>query len=152
LASLGIGGLHKSVAVPSQLYYPPPGAAGTDKPLSGIRIAVSDALAINGVSRTLSSRAWEAVHPEASKESARLVKDLVSMGAVIVGKTKTSQFSASRDWIDVSAPFTPRGDQYQRFIGSSAGASASLTGYNWLKYIVTDDGMGRYVPSLRSTS
>lgn len=128
------------MAVPSQLYYPPPGAAGPAKPLSGIRVAVSDTVSINGVSRTLSSRAWEAVHPEASKESAKLVKDLVNMGAVVVGKTKTSQFSASRDWIDMSAPFTPRGDQYQRFLGSSAGASASLTGYNWLKYVVADDG------------
>jgi hypothetical protein len=63
------------------------------------------------------------------------------MGAVIVGKTKTSQLTASRDWIDVPAPFSPRGDQYQQPEGSSAGASASLTGYEWLLHVIADDGM-----------
>ena len=59
----------------------------------------------------------------------------------MVGKTKTGQFTAGRDWIDVHAPFSPRGDHYHRFMGSSAGASASLTSYDWMSFAVADDGM-----------
>jgi hypothetical protein len=68
------------------------------------------------------------------------VQQLVSLGAVVVGKTKTTQFTAGRDWIDVFAPFSSRGDHYHRLVGSSAGAFASLTGYDWLRHVVADDG------------
>ncbi|KAK0383810.1 hypothetical protein NLU13_9721 [Sarocladium strictum] len=142
LGALDKQGLHKAVPVPSKLYYPPPAVSGPDQPLSGVRIAVTDAMSIRGVPRTLSSRAWVETHPERPDESAELVEHLISMGAVIVGKTKTSQFTAGRDWIDASAPLSPRSDHYQRPEGSSAGASAALAGYYWLSHAVADDDRG----------
>lgn len=126
--------------MPSKLYHIPPGASGSDRPLSGVRVAVSDALFIKGVTTTLSSRAWSSVNAQAADKSAELIRKLVSWGAVIVGKTKTGQLTAGVDWVDVSAPFSLRRDQYHRPAGSSAGASAALAGYEWLRHVIIDDG------------
>ena len=77
----------------------------------------------------------------AAHKSAALVQEILRMGAVIVGKTKTSQLDAGNDWVDVSAPWNPRADGYQAPGGVSAGASAAISTYNWLEYSIGTDRM-----------
>lgn len=62
------------------------------------------------------------------------------MGAIIVGKTKSSQLDSGREWVDVGAPWNPRGDGYQDSGGSAAGAGASVGGYDWMEYAIAQDG------------
>jgi Asp-tRNA(Asn)/Glu-tRNA(Gln) amidotransferase A subunit family amidase len=77
------------------------------------------------------------------EESADYVKKLLSLGAVILGKTKMTQFASSDEptdqWIDFHCPFNPRGDMYQSPSGSSSGAAAALAGYDWVDYSVAGD-------------
>ena len=88
----------------------------------------------------MSSKAWLELYP-AVGETALYVKKLLDLGAVIVGKTKTTQFATAVEWIDFQSPTNPRGDGYQDPSGSSAGAAASLAGYPWLDYAVGGDCM-----------
>lgn len=103
---------HLTIAVPSRLYY----TKTAEKPLAGVRLGVKDIFDIAGVKTSLGNRAWEQLYPEAN-ETATAVKNLVDAGAIVVGKMKTSQFAigetATADWVDLHAPFNPRGDGYQ---------------------------------------
>jgi Asp-tRNA(Asn)/Glu-tRNA(Gln) amidotransferase A subunit family amidase len=80
---------------------------------------------------------------EPGQESADYVKKLLSLGAVIVGKTKMTQFASSDEptdqWIDFRCPLNPRGDMYQSPSGSSSSAAAALAGYPWLDYSIAGD-------------
>lgn len=102
-------------------------------------MSLKDIFDVEGVKTTLSSRAWTEVY-DAAAETAPYVKQLLSQGAVIVGKTKTTQFATGREWVDFQAPVNPRGDGYQEPSGSSTGAAASLAGYPWLDRAVGGDG------------
>jgi Asp-tRNA(Asn)/Glu-tRNA(Gln) amidotransferase A subunit family amidase len=77
------------------------------------------------------------------EENANYVKKLIDLGAVIVGKTKMTNFASSDEptdqWIDFHCPFNSRGDTYQSPLGSSSGAAASLAGYGWLDYAIAGD-------------
>ncbi|KAK1244205.1 hypothetical protein MKX08_002343 [Trichoderma sp. CBMAI-0020] len=137
LSSLSDNGAFKSIAVPSRLYHPAPSIR---KPLSGVRISITDAASLKGVRTTLSSRAWAELHDTEAVETAEFVKRLIDMGAIIVGKTKSSQFDSGREWVDVEAPWNPRGDGYQDSGGSAAGAGASVSGYDWMEYALAQDG------------
>lgn len=55
LTALDAWGAHWAVAVPSRLYH---GRPTPERPLSGVRVAVPDAVALRGVLSALSSRAW----------------------------------------------------------------------------------------------
>lgn len=137
LSSLSDNGSFKSIAVPSRLYHPAPSIR---KPLSGVRISITDAASLKGVRTTLSSRAWTELHDTEAAETATFVERLIDMGAIIVGKTKSSQFDSGREWVDVEAPWNPRGDGYQDSGGSAAGAGASVSGYDWMEYAIAQDG------------
>ncbi|UKZ70904.1 uncharacterized protein TrAtP1_011875 [Trichoderma atroviride] len=137
LSSLSDNGSFKSIAVPSRLYHPAPSIR---KPLSGVRISITDAASLKGVRTTLSSRAWTELHDTEATETAEFVKRLIDMGAIIVGKTKSSQFDSGREWVDAGAPWSPRGDGYQDSGGSAAGAGASVSGYDWMEYAIAQDG------------
>ncbi|KAL7919749.1 hypothetical protein ACQKWADRAFT_322711 [Trichoderma austrokoningii] len=136
LSSLSDNGSFKSIAVPSRLYHAAPSIR---KPLSGVRISITDAASLKGVRTTLSSRAWTELHDTEATETAKFVKSLTDMGAIIVGKTKSSQFDSGREWVDVGAPWNSRGDGYQDSGGSAAGAGASVSGYDWMEYAVAQD-------------
>ncbi|KAL6879311.1 amidase signature enzyme [Trichoderma novae-zelandiae] len=136
LSSLSDNGSHKSIAVPSRLYHPAPSIR---KPLSGVRISVTDAVSLKGVQTTMSSRAWTQLYGAEEPETAKLAQRLIDMGAVIVGKTKSSQLDSGREWVDVEAPWNPRGDGYRDSGGSAAGAGASVSGYEWLEHAVAAD-------------
>lgn len=137
LNALSLGGVFKSIPVPSRLYHRQPTTA---KPLSGIRISISDVVTLHGTQTTLSSRAWTALNPLPATSSADYVNRLLDLGAVIVGKTKVSQFAAGGEWVDVQAPWNPRADQYQDPSTSSAGAAAAAAGYPWLQHVIGEDG------------
>ncbi|KAL6849082.1 hypothetical protein ACO1O0_008612 [Amphichorda felina] len=138
LNALSPGGVFKSIPVPSRLYYPNP---STEKPLAGVRFSISDAMSLKGARTTLSSRAWASLYPSAADKTARYAQKLMDLGAVIVGKTKVSQFASGEQWVDVQGPWNPRADQYQDPSGSSAGAGVALAGYEWLEYAVGEDAI-----------
>lgn len=139
LNALSPGGVFKSIPVPSRLYHRKPSAK---KPLSGVRISITDAISLRGTRSTLSSRAWTAMHPEPAASSADYVNRLLDLGAVIVGKTKVSQLLAGGEWVDASAPWNPRADQYQDPSASSAGAAVAAAGYSWLQHAIGEDSIG----------
>lgn len=71
-----------------------------------------------------------------------MVQRLVDAGAVLVGKTKTSQFASgeyAHDWVDYLCPFNPRGDGYMEPDCSSTGSAAAIAGYDWLDYALGSD-------------
>ena len=130
-------GIWRSIAVPSRLY----AQQSTDRPLAGARLSLKDIFRLKGVKITM-SRGFTAVY-EREEESADYVKKLLSLGAVIVGKTKMTQFASSDEptdqWIDFHCSFNPRGDMYQNPSGSSSGATAFLAGYSCLDYSIAGE-------------
>lgn len=134
-----------SVAVPSRLYY----KRSAERPLAGLRIAVKDTMDLHGIRTGGSSRSYTRLYGPRNK-TAPAVERLLDLGAIVVGKTKTTQFAdtewATVDWIDFHAPFTPRADGYQSPSGSSAGSGAAMAAYDWLDFATGTDGCG----SLRS--
>lgn len=137
MSVLSADGAYKSVGVPSRLYFPEP---SPEKPLSGVRVSISDAMALNGVPISMSSRAWSSVYPYGSSKTAAYAQKLMDLGAVIVGKTKVSQFAAGAEWVDEKAPWNPRGEGYQDASGSAAGAGAAMASYDWLAHAIGEDG------------
>lgn len=76
-----------SIAVPSRLYYPPPSNA---KPLSGKRLVVKDNYDLKGVRTVAGSRAIRELN-EPAGENAPSMQKLIDLGAVVIGKVKTTQ-------------------------------------------------------------
>ena len=134
-----------SIAVPSRLYY----NRNHDYPLAGLRIAVKDNTDLSGIRTGGSSRCYIKLYGP-RKRSAPVIQKLLDLGAIVVGKTKTTQFAdtewATGDWVDSHAPFTPRADGYQNPSGSSAGSGAAVAAYDWLDVATGTDSCG----SLRS--
>jgi hypothetical protein len=126
-----VWGQSLAVAVPSRLYYTKTAA----KPLAGIRIGIKDIFDISGLRTSNGNRAWYHLYPPANA-TALAVQNLIDAGAIVVGKTKTSQFAngaqATSDWVDYHSPFNPRSDGYQDTSSSSAGSGAAVAAYPWL--------------------
>lgn len=133
-------GAHISIAVPSRLYFPPP---TPEKPLSGLRIGIKDIIDLSGLPTSHQSRAYLALRGNPSQTTASAIQTLIDKGAVIVGKTKTTQFAAgeqaSGDWIDFLPPWNPRGDGWQVPGMSSAGSASAVAGYEWIDGAVGSD-------------
>ena len=143
-AAFGLEGL--SIAVPSRLYY----IKTKEKPLAGVRIAIKDNFNLEGLPTTLVSRSYLQLYGREQHKTASLVQELIDLGAVIVGKTKLSQFAAqeqpSADCVDYPAPFNPRGDGYRSPQGSSSGSASALAAYDWLDLTLGNDGIMLAVP------
>ncbi|KAM5460203.1 hypothetical protein MferCBS49748_007745 [Microsporum ferrugineum] len=141
LQSSGFTGADASVAVPSRLYF----KQSDERPLDGMRIAVKDNIHLNGVITSLGNKAYAELYGRQT-ESAQFIQDLVTKGAVIVGKTKLSAFAGSEvppcQCIDYFPPWNPRGDGYQGPSGSSSGAAAAAAGYMWLDFSICTDTTG----------
>ncbi|PNP79587.1 hypothetical protein FNYG_07203 [Fusarium nygamai] len=138
LTSSSVYGDSVTVPVPSRLYHSQPSAK---KPLSGVRVSISDTISLKGTFTTFSSRAWKSLYENSSSSTAKYAKNLIDQGAVIVGKTKTSHLGAGAEWVDQQAPWSARGDGYQRMKGGSVGAAAASVGYPWIDYSIgVDDG------------
>ncbi len=119
------------VPVPSRLHY----GRTQEKPLSGIRVTIKDVVDLKGVKTTGQSRAYAEMYG-AREANAAIVSRLIDMGAVIIGKTKCTQFASSdqptADWVDYRCPWNPRGDGYLSPRGSSTGTCVALAGYDWV--------------------
>lgn len=76
-----------SIAVPSRLYYPPP---SREKPLSGKRLVVKDNYDLKGIRTVTGSRAIRELNDPAGENAPSLQK-LIDLGAVVIGKVKTTQ-------------------------------------------------------------
>lgn len=124
--------------MPSRLYSSPSKA----KPLAGTRVSIKDNYDLNGIRTTMMNRAYNELYPPRTS-SADYVLKLIELGAVIVGKTKMSAFASAEEptdqWVDYHCPFNPRGDGYQSPSCSSAGAGASIAGYDWLDHSIGSD-------------
>lgn len=92
------------VPVPSRLHYP----KSEEKPLNGVRITVKEVIDLAGVKTSGQSRSYEKLYGP-RRETALTVKLLVAKGAIIVGKTKCTQFASSdqptADWVDYHCPW-----------------------------------------------
>ncbi|KAB8356385.1 hypothetical protein FH972_023968 [Carpinus fangiana] len=132
------------ISVPSRLYYANP---SLDRPLCGKRVAVKDIYHIKGTTTSASSRAFRSFYGSRDA-TAPMVQRLIDAGAVVVGKTRTAQFASgerTRDWVDYSCPFNPRGDGYLEPDGSSTGSAAAIAGYSWLDFSIGSDTLGSMV-------
>jgi Asp-tRNA(Asn)/Glu-tRNA(Gln) amidotransferase A subunit family amidase len=107
-------------------------------------MGIKDIFRLEGTQLTMMNRPWTELHGP-DEESAAYTKKLISLGAVIVGKTKMTSFAspeeATDQWIDFHCPVNPRGDRYQSPSSSSTGAGTSLAGYSWLDFSVAGDCM-----------
>jgi len=121
------------VPVPSRLHSP----RSPSKPLNGLRFTVKDIIDLEGVKTTAQFRAYEKTYDEA-KCTAPSVEHLLELGAVVIGKTKCTQFASSDQptggWVDYHCPWNPRGDGYLSPRGSSTGASVAVAGYEWVDF------------------
>ena len=108
-----------------------------------MRIGVKDIMDVRGLKTTASSREYTKLHGVRDK-TATAVQQLLDLGAIVVGKTRTTQFADSEwatcDYVDYHAPFNPRGDGYQTPSGSSSGSAAATAAYDWLDAATGTDG------------
>lgn len=130
-----------AVAIPSRLYFTPT----PEKPLAGARLVVKDIFDVQGLRTGCGNRAFYSLYPP-KNASAPSVQRLLDGGAVLVGKTRASQFAngetATADWVDQHAPFNPRGEGYQDAGASSTGSGAAAAAYPWIDYAVGSDTGG----------
>lgn len=94
------------IAVPSRTY-----SAHSSLPLAGLRFGIKDLFAIEGLRTSAGSKSYYDFYPPCSR-TAKAINMLLSSGAVLVGKTKNTQFANGEDpqeWIDYSCPWNPRG-------------------------------------------
>lgn len=105
-------------------------------------MGVKDIFDVHGLKTTMMSRAYTELYGPRDG-SADYVTKLLSLGAVILGKTRMTAFACSDEptdqYVDFHCPVNPRGDRYQSPSGSSCGAAASLAGYDWLDISVAGD-------------
>ena len=130
----------ESIGVQSRLHFTPT----LEKPLAGLRLAVKDIYDIQGLRTGCGNRAYWQLYPPRN-QTAPAVQRLLDSGLVLVGKTKSSQFAngevATDDWVDLHAPYNPRGDGYQDGSSSSTGSGTAIAAYPWLDYAIgTDTG------------
>lgn len=140
-----------SIAVPSRLYFPEP---TEERPLEGKRLGIKDIFDLKGIRTSAGSRSYFALD-KIAEETAPSLQSLIDLGAVVVGKTKTTQFALGEaptvDYVDQLAPFNPRGDGYQNPQGSSSGTGAGVAAYEWLDFGTgSDTGGSVRLPSMQN--
>ena len=129
----------KEVAVPSRIHF----KKARSRPLEGLRFAVKDAIAVNGLKNSYGNKAYYDTYP-AETFTAPAIQMLLDAGAMLVGQVKTSEFAEGTDpveWLDYTCPFNSRGDREQKPSASSTGSAAACAAYDWLDFTVgTDTG------------
>ncbi|KAI0767056.1 amidase signature enzyme [Fomes fomentarius] len=135
------GAATETIGVPSRLYFTPTAS----KPLAGMRLAVKDIFDVKGLRTGCGNRAFWQHYPPKTR-TAPAIQRLLDGGMVLVGKAKTSQFAngetATGDWVDLHAPYNPRGDGYQDGSSSSTGPGTAVAAYPWLDFAVGSDTGG----------
>ena len=98
---------------------------------------------MKGLKTGYGSQAYLDTYPPET-ETAPAVQILLDAGAIVVGKTKTTEFAEGIDpveWVDFICPYNPRGDGAQKSSSSSTGSAAAAAAYDWLDFTVgTDTG------------
>ncbi|KAF5387902.1 hypothetical protein D9615_000817 [Tricholomella constricta] len=113
-------------------------------PLSGTRFGLKDIFDAQGVPTGAGSLAYARVHPSAD-ENAPSLQRLLDLGAMMVGKTRTSQFAhgaAPWEYLDIPYSWNPRGDGHLTASASSSGSACAIAGYEWLEFTVGSDTRG----------
>ncbi|KAI0359644.1 amidase signature enzyme, partial [Trametes cingulata] len=135
------GAATETIGVPSRLYFTPT----PQKPFAGFRLAVKDIYDVKGLRTGCGNRAFWQLYPP-KERTAPAIQRLLDGGMVLVGKAKTSQFAngetATDDWVDLHAPYNPRGDGYQDGSSSSTGPGTAEAAYPWLDFAVGSDTGG----------
>ncbi|KAI1775841.1 amidase signature domain-containing protein [Hypoxylon cercidicola] len=128
------------IPVPSRLYYSQPNDL---LPLRGMRFGVKDSIDIAGLETGCGSRCYQSFCP-AKSASAACVSQLVSAGAIMVGKMRCYQWCDGQDPLErfeEVSPTNPRGDTFQKPSSSSSGSAAGAASYAWLDFTIgTDTG------------
>ncbi|KAF6833102.1 amidase [Colletotrichum plurivorum] len=127
------------VPVPSRIY-----SLHDPRPLAGLRMGVKDLFDMEGVKTSGGSRVYLEMYPERNKSAVAVAK-LLELGAVAVGKTKTSQFAYGSEpwkWNDYKYPWNPRGDGWLNIAFSSSGSGAAIAGYEWIDFALGSDTGG----------
>ncbi|KAK5051431.1 hypothetical protein LTR84_003083 [Exophiala bonariae] len=126
------------IPVPSKLY-----SRQSDRPLTGLRFAVKDTLAIQGLRTGFGNQAWLETYPP-EKTTAPAIQMLLDAGATLIGKLKPTEFAEGVDpteWIDTICPYNPRGDGCQKPSSSSTGSAVAAAAYDWVDFTIgTDTG------------
>lgn len=140
------GGL--TIAVPSRLYFTP----SQQQPLAGLRLAVKDLMDLKGIKTSGGNRAYYEMIAAANK-TASSIQRLIKAGAVVVGKTKLSEFAFAAPWVtdhtDYLLPFNPRGDGQNLVADSSVGSGSCTASYDWIDAALgTDTGGSVRAPAL----
>ncbi|KAI1762651.1 amidase signature domain-containing protein [Hypoxylon sp. FL1150] len=128
------------IPVPSRLYYAQPNEL---LPLRGMRFGVKDSVDIAGLETGCGSKCYRSFYP-AKGSTAACVSQLISAGAVMIGKMRCSQFCDGQDPLErfeEVSPTNPRGDAFQKPSSSSSGSAAGAAEYTWLDFTIgTDTG------------
>lgn len=127
------------IPIPSRL-----SSLGSSLPLAGKRFALKDIYDARGLQTSAGSLAYAKTHPP-SNTTAPSIQTLISLGAVLIGKTKTSQFAhGANPWefVDFSYPWNPRGDGHLTAASSSSGSACAIAAYEWLDFAVGSDTRG----------
>jgi hypothetical protein len=127
------------IPLPSRLY-----SLLDTRPLAGKRFALKDIFDAKGLQTACGSHSYARIYPPATANSPA-VQRLLDLGAVMVGKTKTSQFAhGANPWefIDNKYPWNPRGDGYLTAASSSSGSACAIAGYDWIDFAVGSDTRG----------
>ncbi|TPX16498.1 uncharacterized protein E0L32_003792 [Thyridium curvatum] len=127
------GQAEAAIPVPCRLYY---AKASKCSPLAGKRVVLKDIYHLKGLRTGAASRVYyELYGPQ--NASAPSVQRLIDQGAVVVGKVKTLQFAngenPTAEWIEVLAPFNPRGDGW---------SAVAVAAYDWVDFAIGTDTSG----------
>ncbi|KAF8165859.1 amidase signature domain-containing protein [Crassisporium funariophilum] len=128
------------IPVPSRLHM----LSNPHLPLAGTRFGLKDIYDAQGLPTAAGSHAYSLTHP-IPHMTAPSVEILLALGAVMVGKTRTSQFAhGAQPWefMDVPYSWNPRGDGHLTASASSSGSACAIAGYSWLEFTVGSDTRG----------
>ncbi|TCD66406.1 hypothetical protein EIP91_001397 [Steccherinum ochraceum] len=152
------GGIALTKPVPAGPYFLSPGSGQIfealrlyeDEQQSFVYGMASSQMVREDINRTplhtgCGNRAFYNFYP-VKNQTAPAVQRLLDGGMVLVGKTKTSQFAngeeATEDWVDLHAPYNPRGDGYQDGSSSSTGSGTAIAAYPWIDHTIGSDTGG----------
>ncbi|PPR04644.1 hypothetical protein CVT24_011862 [Panaeolus cyanescens] len=128
------------IPVPSRLY----SLSTPHLPLAGMRFGLKDIYDVAGLPTHAGSKAYGLVNPT-PMATAPSVTRLIALGAVLVGKTHTSQFAHGAspwEFLDYPYSWNPRGDGHLTASASSSGSACAIAGYNWLDFTIGSDTRG----------
>ncbi|KAK1225315.1 hypothetical protein PQX77_011733 [Marasmius sp. AFHP31] len=141
---------HQYIPVPSRLHHVPFSLEGrplrpSPNSLAGKRMAVKDIFDMRGLPTSAGSKAFLEMTGPSSPTTAHSLENLLSMGILPIGKTRTSQFAHGAspwEFLDFGYSWNPRGDGMLTVVASSSGSASAIAGYEWLDLTVGSDTRG----------